>query len=186
MILGERLAENLKQLRAERQLSLSDVAKLSGLSKAMLSDMEKGSSNPTINTLWKLAHAFNVPYTRLLEEQEKTGAIVRGSEVVEQIEEHDKYRAYFYFNVGPNRDFELIRCELDAASIHRTDGHGPNSTEFIYLLSGNLEVQTQHRAFDLVPVDALEFDSSQEHTYVNTGNEPAVFICLNYYPRRNT
>ena len=48
--LGRIIAMNLKQLRTERSLTLGQLAKESGVSKAILSDMEKGESNPTINT----------------------------------------------------------------------------------------------------------------------------------------
>ena len=185
MDLGAMLAINIKELSAARQLSLGDVSKLSGLSTAMLSDMENGKSNPTINTLWKLANAFNVPYTRLLEENEVTGAIVRGSEVAKQVEEHEHYRAYIYFNIKPGRDFELIKGELDAKQSHCTLGHAPHSEEFIYVLNGTLELRTQGKSFELQAGDGLEFDSSKEHTYVNVGDDTVAFICVNYYPQRS-
>jgi transcriptional regulator with XRE-family HTH domain len=49
------IAENLKRLRTTRHLSLGKLAELSGVSKVILSQIEKGDSNPTINTLWKIA-----------------------------------------------------------------------------------------------------------------------------------
>lgn len=57
------IAENLKTLRTERNLSLGQLAELSGISKVMLSQIEKGDTNPTINTLWKIAKGLKVPYT---------------------------------------------------------------------------------------------------------------------------
>ena len=71
MDLGKIIAFNLKELRTERNLTLGQLSKITGLSKAMLADMEKGGSNPTINTIWKIAKGLNVPYTRLMEEIEK-------------------------------------------------------------------------------------------------------------------
>lgn len=58
MELGKVIAINLKQLRTERNLTLGQLSKISGISKAMLSDIEKGNSNPTINTIWKIAQWF--------------------------------------------------------------------------------------------------------------------------------
>ena len=55
MNLNEIIAVNLKRLRAERGFSLGKLSELSGVSKVMLSQIEKGESNPTINTLWKIA-----------------------------------------------------------------------------------------------------------------------------------
>ncbi len=52
------IAENLKTLRTERNLSLGQLAELSNISKVMLSQIEKGDTNPTINTLWKIANGL--------------------------------------------------------------------------------------------------------------------------------
>lgn len=69
MELNEIIAENLKRLRTERGLSLGRLAELSGVSKVMLSQVEKGESSPTINTLWKIATGLQVPYTQLIDIQ---------------------------------------------------------------------------------------------------------------------
>lgn len=62
------IAKNLNRLRNERNLSLGQLAELSGVSKVMLSQIEKGDSNPTVNTIWKIASGLNVPYTAILEQ----------------------------------------------------------------------------------------------------------------------
>lgn len=66
MNLNEIIAVNLKRLRAERGFSLGKLSELSGVSKVMLSQIEKGESNPTINTLWKIAGGLQVSYTKLV------------------------------------------------------------------------------------------------------------------------
>ena len=59
------VAEALKSLRTERGLSLSQTAELTGVSKAMLGQIELGKSSPTVATLWKIATGFNVAFSRL-------------------------------------------------------------------------------------------------------------------------
>mgnify|MGYP001481338993 FL=1 len=54
--IGHIVAENLKRLREERKLSLDAVAKSSGVSKSMLGQIERGVTNPTISTLWKMKY----------------------------------------------------------------------------------------------------------------------------------
>ena len=61
MDLGQQIGANLKQLRTERGLTLGQLSSLAGISKAMLSELEKGNANPTINTLWKIANGLKVP-----------------------------------------------------------------------------------------------------------------------------
>lgn len=183
MELGQLLAANLQELRRERNLSLGELSKLTGISKPVLSEMEKGCGNPTISTLWKIARGFQVPYTRLLEEVEPLGRVVHRSDVLEQSEEAEHYRTYFYYNVTPERNFELIIGEVDGHSEHPSAGHGPRTEEFIYLQEGELTLRTAAQSYSLKPGDALHFDSAQSHTYVNPGSAAAKFVCINVYPQ---
>lgn len=74
---GQIIAYNLKRLREERKLSLGQLAEIAGVSKVILSHIEKGEANPTINTIWKIAGAFHLPYTSLLEMPESTADHIR-------------------------------------------------------------------------------------------------------------
>lgn len=97
---GKRIGANLKQLRTERNLTLGQLSGLAGISKAMLSEMEKGMGNPTINTIWKIANGLKVPYTRLLEGSEPGPTLVRREELSPQTEGNGHYRVYCYFQGG--------------------------------------------------------------------------------------
>lgn len=103
MDLGKIIAVNLRRLRTERNLTLGQLSKISGISKAMLSDIEKGSSNPTINTIWKIANGLNVPYTKLMEGIENKATVVRRDEPAVQTGETEHYRVYCYFPSTPVR-----------------------------------------------------------------------------------
>ena len=105
MELGKIIARNLNELRMERNLTLGQLSKISGISKAMLSDIEKGDSNPTINTIWKIANGLKVPYTKLMENVEKEATVVRKSEPTVQTGETEHYRIYCYFTNTPVRNF---------------------------------------------------------------------------------
>lgn len=120
MDLGQQIGANLKQLRTERGLTLGQLSSLAGISKAMLSELEKGNANPTINTLWKIANGLKVPYTRLMEGAEPTATLVRREEVFPQTEEGGHYRVFCYFPGGSQRNFELFYMELDP--------HGSNTS----------------------------------------------------------
>ena len=131
MELGKIIARNLNELRMERNLTLGQLSKISGISKAMLSDIEKGDSNPTINTIWKIANGLKVPYTKLMENVEKEATVVRKSEPTVQTGETEHYRIYCYFTNTPVRNFELFYVELDAHSSNATVGHSEKAQEYI-------------------------------------------------------
>lgn len=182
MNIGNVIATNLKNLRKERNLTLGQLAKTSGISKAMLSDMEKGDSNPTINTIWKIANGLNVPYTRLMEESEKEFTVVKKSDISVQTDDDGHYRIYGYFKNTPTRNFELFYVELDAHSSNATVGHSAKTEEYIYVIDGELILQTETEEHRLAAGDALAFDSSVRHTYINTQDSLLKFVVINFYP----
>ena len=53
------VAKNIRRLREESKLSMDELSKLSGVSKSMLAQIERGEENPTISTLWKLSNGIN-------------------------------------------------------------------------------------------------------------------------------
>ena len=67
--LGVVVGLNIKRLRSRRNLSLEGLAKISGVSRAMLGQIETGRSVPTINVVWKIACAFGVPFSTLIASQ---------------------------------------------------------------------------------------------------------------------
>lgn len=182
MELGQIIAKNLNELRMERNLTLGQLSKISGISKAMLSDIEKGNGNPTINTIWKIANGLNVPYTRLMEQIEKEATVIRKSEPTVQTGETDHYRVYCYFTNTPVRNFELFHVELDANSSNATIGHSEKAQEYIYIIQGELVLHTEMGDHTLNEGDALVFDSSIDHTYINRQNFLLSFIVINFYP----
>ena len=182
MELTKAIATNLKRLRTERNLTLGQLSKRSEISKAMLSEIEKGESNPTINTIWKIANGLNVPYTRLMEVREQEPTIVRKSDLIVQVGETRHYRAYCYFTNTPARNFELFYAELDAHSSHTTAGHPAKSQEYIYISQGVLRLCTGMGDYILYEGDAFAFESSVEHVYINEQNTLLQFMVVNYYP----
>ena len=75
------IPENLKNLRAERKLSLGEAAELTGVSKSMLGQIERGESSPTIATLWKIATGLGVSFTALLESPDQEIEIVKETDM---------------------------------------------------------------------------------------------------------
>lgn len=181
MELSKIIASNLKVLRNERNLTLGQLAKESGISKAMLSDIEKGNSNPTINTIWKIANGLKVPYTKLIDNIDKETTIIRKSEPIMQTGETQSYRVYCYYKTTPVRNFELFYVELDAESSNNSIGHSKKAQEYVYIIKGELTLNTEKGDYTLKEGDSLVFDSSINHTYINNQNTLLTFMVINYY-----
>lgn len=179
---GEIIAWNLKKLRTQRNLTLGQLSSVCNISKAMLAEIEKGNSNPTINTILKIANGLNVPYTSLMEEIENNTTLVLKNDAIMQSEETKHYRIYCYFKTDHTRNFEIFYAELDGKSSNASIGHSPKSQEFIFVMSGELVIEVGGESFTMTERDALTFASSREHVYLNNREETARFMIINYYP----
>ena len=99
-----------------------------------------------------------------------------------QANENHHYRIVCYFTTSPKRNFELFRVELDSNSSNVSIAHPPKSQEYLYVLEGELTLETEVASYTLHPGDSLGFASSVPHTYHNRQPEQAVFLCINYHP----
>lgn len=182
MDINQIIAENLKRLRTERNLSLGQLSDLCGISKVMLSQIEKGDTNPTINTLWKIANGLKVPYTSLLDQKEHDTFVIKKTDIPAQITEEGHYRLYCYYPITPNRNFELFQVELDEGYQYTSIGHSEKSQEYIMVLEGQLTLTVGNENYILDENNSICFAASVKHIYHNTGKGALKVMITNFYP----
>ena len=180
MEIGEIIAHNLKKIRADRNLSQSQLAEMAGLSKVIISQIEKGDSNPTINTIWKLTGALGLPYTSLLEIEETAKTVlVKKSDISELVE--GKYHIFNYYPQNAERNFELYQIEMESGCLHPSIGHSSNSYEYILLTEGRITITVNDKEYVLEKDDAIYFDASVPHCYTNPGAQTAKMTLIIQY-----
>lgn len=164
------LAKNLKALRTKRKLSLDKVAEMTGVSKAMLGQIERGESSPTIQTVWKIASGLRVSFTSLVHQQQPDTVVVTRNDVRQFQSNEGKYRVYPYFPFEEGRRFEMYSVEIDPGLHVHSDPHSPETEEFLVVFEGELTVRIDGRDYPLQTSDSIRFKSDKEHEYFNTGN----------------
>jgi quercetin dioxygenase-like cupin family protein len=148
----------------------------------MLSQIENGETNPTINTIWKIAKGLNVPYTRLIDKAKDLTVVVRRSSCAALNTDETFHRVVCYFATSPTRNFELFKSELDTGGVHESVGHSERSEEYILVSKGELTVEIGDSRYVLAEGDAVSFDATGRHAYINSGEGGAEYIVINYYP----
>ena len=176
---GEIIAYNLKRLRNERNLTLGQLSNLAGVSKVLLSQIEKGEANPTINTIGKITGALQLPYSALLEISEKAAVQIQKKELSALSE--NKFNIFHYYAKTAERNFELYQIEAEPGCEHTSNGHSTNSFEYLMLLKGELILETGGEAYALKKDDAICFDASGAHSYKNIGKKDVKAVLLIYY-----
>lgn len=181
MNLNNVIGDNLKRLRNERNLSLSKLSEICGVSKVMLSQIERGESSPTINTIWKIAKGFNLPYTVLIDKPLDSHLLVRKNEASIQTSADSHYRVYCYYTNNEKRNFELFIVELDGNSSYTSNSHGEKTQEYILINEGSLNLNVDGNSYILNKGDSIVFDSSKVHSYSNLNDNQLNMTIINYY-----
>ena len=101
------VAANIRRLREERNLSMEELARLSGVSKSMLAQVERGDGNPTLSTLWKLSNGMKVPFDALTVRPKAPYEIIKASEIQPLLEDSGRVRNYPIFPDDENRRFAV-------------------------------------------------------------------------------
>lgn len=174
---------NLRRLRAAHGLSLAGLAKLSLVSRAMLGQIELGHSAPTINVLWKIARAFDLPFSALIvAPQVVAGPRVLHAAHSKRLTSQDgsfSSRALFPFDEPRRVEFyELI---LTQGGIERADAHPPGTRENLVLARGQVEICVGNGVHHLEVGDALLFEADKPHSYQNTGaGDATMYLVMTY------
>lgn len=177
------IAANLRRLRKERSLSVGQLSETSGLSKAVISHIERGEGNPTINTIWKIAAALHVPYSSLLEPETRPTTFVPYESLEAQADEGGHYRISCYYPSTAERDFEWFLLEFDPHTRHVTESHLERSDEYLIVKTGELVVEVADDRYVLHEGDSLGFDAKLRHCYENETDEVVQVLCINHYPK---
>ncbi|NOJ99781.1 helix-turn-helix transcriptional regulator, partial [Corallococcus coralloides] len=85
------IARSLVRERSRTGLSLAEVARRAGIAKSTLSQLESGNGNPSLETLWALCVALDIPFARLLEPQAQKTQVLRRGEGTKVVAEQAHY-----------------------------------------------------------------------------------------------
>lgn len=173
---------NVRKLRKQRALSLENLAKLSHVSRAMLSQIELGRSTPTIAVLWKIAGALEVPISALLSEEQKEGVQIIPATSAKLLFSQDGgfcSRALFPFDKRRRVEFYELRLKGQAAE--EAKPHPPGTVENLVVNCGSVGITVGKETFPLAPGDAILFEADVAHTYRNLGTTEAVMYLVMTY-----
>lgn len=176
------MAENLKRLRENRKLSLDNVAKLSGVSKSMLGQIERGEVNPTVSTVWKISNGLKISFTQLMSRPEADIELVDKAEITPLVEDDGKFRNFPVFPFDSERRFEMYLLEIEGGSHLNAEAHPQGTQEFITVFSGEVTVSINNQDFIVTTGNSIRFKSDSPHGYKNTGNGICSLSMVIYYP----
>ncbi len=170
------LGDNLRRERLGRHWSQDELAVASGVSKAMLSQIESGKVNPTIGTLWKIAHALNVDLNLLLlGEPGKPHCfeVARKNDLPLLSGYGDGIEIRVLSGIALADKLEFYRITMAPEASLESRPHYPGSEEIVTLLVGTVEVSAESRSTRLEAGDVIRFACDVPHRIINSGRTAA-------------
>lgn len=177
------IGERLKEIRMNRSLTLDDTAKITGVSKPMLGQIERGQSIPTITTLWKIATGLKVPLSSFLEEQQSEYTVVDIAQEATISEDNGRMRAYPLFPYDPIRNVEIFHIEFDAGCKHISEKHNDGVEEYILVQTGTLQLVLNRQEITVAENQAIRFKADIPHSYHNPFDTPCTIYNIIFYPK---
>jgi len=177
------IAKNLKTLRESKKLSLEKVAELTGVSKTMIGQIERGESAPTITTIWKIANGLKISFTSLINQPQPETIVVSKSDIQVLSEDDGKYRVYPHFPFEDDKRFEVYSVEIDPGGFLRADTHMEGTEELLTVFDGELTIRVNDEEYTVRSGDSIRFKADGPHSYENLGDIVTRLSMVLYYPK---
>ena len=173
-------AKNAKNARIKRHLTLDAAAVLTGVSRSMLAQIERGDVNPTISILWKIANGYKVSFSSLVEDVAAQNTVVSNPPPITE-DADGLFLNYPTFPFDDQKLFEMYRIVMKPGGHHQADAHLAGSEEFVSVFQGAAEIAVGEQVYRLELGDSLRFRADQKHSYRNAGDGDAVLSLLISY-----
>ncbi|GAL15378.1 transcriptional regulator yidN Cro/CI family [Vibrio astriarenae] len=171
------IAKRLKSVRQQKSLSLDATSKLTGVSKAMLGQIEREESNPTISTLWKIASGLETSFSAFF----ATDPSLQESAMT--FPDDPKMQVKTLFPFQSDTGIEVFEITLN--DFHQQDStpHEHGVVEHIHVIEGELALKCGEDWHQLLSGDSHRFFADQNHAY-KASSESVVFHCIISYPHK--
>lgn len=173
---------NLKELRTQRGLSLDQLARMTGLSRSVLGQIELGKTPSSVSVVWRIAQAFGVHFSTLLATGErKENTVLRAAEAKRLVGPDGRFSSRALYPFGDKPVAEFYELYLGPHSREDAQAHAPGTRENLIVTSGRLELTCGAEKWELAKGDAIVFTADKPHAYVNpSGQECWMYLVMTY------
>jgi transcriptional regulator with XRE-family HTH domain len=160
----DRIAASIRRERERAGLSLSELARSARVAKSTLSQLESGTGNPSLETLWALSVALDVPFSQLVDQPSRPRVtVLRRGEGTTVTSERAHYMATLLASCPPNarRDIYLLRVEPGPP--RESDPHQPGTMEHAVIGTGRALIGPTEEPVELGPGDYVAYPGDVPH-----------------------
>lgn len=182
--INENLGRRVKKLRADRGWSLEELASTSGVSRSMLSEIEREKANPTLTVTFRIARAFGLTLQELIESAEASASkiqVIRADDRAQVYRSDKQCEIRTLSPLNLEKDVEFYEVRLRPGGALRSQPHFEGTREFLTVEEGSVRIESDLDSEELAKGDSGTYRVDVPHAIVNTGKADAlVFLVVIY------
>lgn len=182
--INENLGKRVKKLRGDRGWSLEELASVSGVSRSMLSEIEREKANPTLTVTFRIARAFGLTLQELIESAETSASkiqVIRASDRAQVFRSDKQHEIRTLSPLNLEKDVEFYEVRLRPGGALRSQPHFEGTREFLTVEEGSVRIESDQDSDELTKGDSGTYRADVPHAIVNTGKADAlVFLVVIY------
>ncbi|MFD4295296.1 helix-turn-helix domain-containing protein [Rhodococcus sp. NPDC058505] len=159
------IAASLRRERDRAGLSLTEVARRAGIAKSTLSQLESGTGNPSVETLWALSVALDIQFAQLIDPPRPRVQVIRADEGPILRSERTDYSATLVASCPPNARRDIYRIDVEPGPPRESEPHLPGTVEHVLVGSGRALVGLLDDPVELGPGDYIAYPGDVAHVF---------------------
>jgi transcriptional regulator with XRE-family HTH domain len=177
------LSVRVKKLREQKGWSLDALSKLCGVSRAMLSQIERGHANPTLAVTLGIARAFDLSLGELVQLPEASSSmqVIRASDRAYEFRSDENCRVRTLSPLNLEKDVEFYEVLLRQGGALRSSAHFTGTREFLTVQCGRVRVESGEDAEEAAKGDSVSYRADVVHAIVNIGEGDAIVFLVDIY-----
>ncbi len=169
------LGDKIRSLRLKQKISIEQLSLITGLSKGLISQIERDITGPSVASLWKISKALNVTMNYFFDEYDDFNRVVRKDER-KKIMMKDGDRVYELLCPNLKNQIEMLWIEIEPNDSNSDELISHEGEECGVVLKGTLRILSGDKIYDLEQGDSIYLDSTIPHRYINMGNIKSVSV----------
>lgn len=169
------LGDKIRSLRQKHKISIEQLSEMSGLSKGLISQIERDITGPSVASLWKISKALNVTMNYFFDEYDDLNQVVRKDER-KKLMMKKGFRTYELLSPNLKKQIEMLLIEINPHEKYEAELISHEGEECGVIIKGTLRVISGSKVYDLNEGDSIYLDSTIPHKYLNMGDELSVSV----------
>lgn len=182
--INENLGKRVKKLRTDRGWSLEELSTASGVSRSMLSEIEREKANPTLTVTFRIARAFGLTLQELIESAESSASriqVIRATDRAQVFRSDKQCEIRTLSPLNLEKDVEFYELTLNPGGALRSQPHFEGTREFLTVEEGSVRIESDQDNDELTKGDSGTYRADVPHAIINTGKGTAlVFLVVIY------